>query len=127
MKCYRAICFVMFIILLVAGCSPVDRDAPVFETEGIRRIVFLTQPDGEAEVRESHMAEITAWLATFRIGEKIKGDGLPPGSNSICVSIEYEDGRTVECGLSAIEREGVFYELVHEDAPDCYFAVLEGE
>ena len=72
-------------LLFCVSCSPVDRDTPVFQTEGIKNILFVGQPYEEVEVQAEYLAEITEWLSTFRIGDKVKKDALPPGSNSICV------------------------------------------
>jgi len=116
-------------ILSVVGCSARGiQGQPVFETENISRILVFGQPDEERKipVKEPYLAEITEWISSFRIGDKVKGDALPPGSNSYSVRIEYTDGTFVENGLSTITIDGVTYEIEKSETPDCWFDLFEG-
>lgn len=126
MKKALALILVFSFILILAGCSSnTNKDAPVFKTENIRSITFISFP-GPAEnvVSDEYLPEITSWLGSFTIGEKVKGDILPPGSNSISVKIEYEDGTVVENGLTTVTVDGKTYFMESDDAPECYFDVF---
>ena len=76
------------------------------------------------EVPNEYLAEITTWLGSFTIDEKADKT-LAPGSNSISVEIEYAGGTIVRNGLSTVNVDGVNYYLKHDDAPECYFAILD--
>ena len=120
-------CLVLFLMLLVlAGCSRVDTETPVFTTEGITAVAFITYPTSPEgiPVSEQYLAAITEWLGTFRLESRVKDDVLPPGSNSIRVRIQYADGTVVENGLSTMKLNGVHYFLQHADAPACYSEIL---
>lgn len=72
-----------------------------------------------------YLEEIATWLGSFRIDEKVKDKVLAPGSNSISIEIEYADGTVLKNGLTTTKVEGVDYYMKHEDAPQCYFEILE--
>ncbi|MBR0026668.1 MAG: hypothetical protein IJP37_05870 [Clostridia bacterium] len=129
MKKWLAVLLTVVCVLSAVGCSVNGiQGEPVFATENISRILFFGQPDEERKipVKEPYLAEITEWLSTFRIGDKVKGDALPPGSNSYSVRIEYSDGTFVENGLSTVTRDGVTYEIEKGETPDCWFDLFEG-
>ena len=129
MKKYIALLLALVCVLGLVGCSTnkVDKAKPVFETENIVRITFHTLPsDGKGfEVPSTYMAEITSWLGSFTIDEKADDKVLAPGSNSISVEIEYADGTVVKNGLTTTKVDGVTYYMKAEDAPQCYFEILE--
>ena len=128
MKKLIALVLALVCVLGLVGCSTnkVDKAKPVFETENIARITFYTLPSGGKgfEVPSEYMAEITTWLGSFTIDEKANKN-LAPGSNSVSVEIEYVDGTIVKNGLSTTKVEGVNYYMKHDDAPECYFTILE--
>ena len=128
MKKLIALVLALVCVFGLCGCSTnkVDKAKPVFETENIARITFYTLPSGGKgfEVPSEYMAEITTWLGSFTIDEKANKN-LAPGSNSVSVEIEYVDGTIVKNGLSTTKVEGVNYYMKHDDAPECYFAILE--
>ena len=130
MKKAIAILLALVCMLGAAGCgaAKIDKTAPVFDTENIKSIAFYTLPNGDSPfaVPEEYLDEIAAWLATFRLDEKVKGDVLPPGANSISVEIVYKDGTSVKNGLSTFEVDGTDYFMSYEDAPQCYLDILEG-
>ena len=83
--------------------------ASVFPTNGITRITFHGIADSDpagTEVPAEHMDAITYWLSTFAIDTVADSDVLAPGSDSISVKIEYEDGTVIENGLSTVVVEG---------------------
>ena len=128
MKKLIAMVLALVCVVGLIGCSTnkVDKNAPVFKTENITHITFYTLPSGGKgfEVPNEYVAEITTWLGSFTIDEKAD-EVLAPGSDSISVEIEYADGTIVRNGLSTINVDGVNYYMKHEDAPECYFEILE--
>lgn len=98
---------------------------PVFKTENITRITFYAfSGEGEgSEVPAEHMEQITAWLASFAVGEKAP-DLLPPGTNTVYVEIAYSDGTTVKSGLDTATVDGVTYYTENEEAPDCFQEIM---
>ena len=66
-----------------------DNSTPAFETENISKIAFKFGPLEEVEVPSEDLEEITEWLETFKIGDRVKRrEELPPGTNSVSVRIE---------------------------------------
>jgi len=128
MKKWIALVLALVCVLGLVGCSTskVDKNTQVFKTENITRITFYTLPNGDNgfEVPSEYMAEITAWLGSFTIDGKAD-KALAPGSNSVSVEIEYADGTIVKNGLSTTKVDGVTYYMKHDDAPECYFVILE--
>ena len=97
--------------------------ASVFPTNGITKITFHGIADADpagTEVPDEYMEEITYWLGTFAIDAVADEDVLAPGSDSISVTIEYEDGTVIGNGLSTIEIEGTRYYMRHGEAPEAY-------
>ena len=129
MKKLMTLILVLVCVLGLIGCSTnkADKNVQIFETENITRITFHTLPSSGKgfEVPSEYMAEITTWLASFTIDKKANDNVLAPGSNSISVEIEYADGTVVKNGLSTTKVDGVTYYMKHEDAPQCYFEILE--
>jgi len=121
---------VLWILVCLAGCNAlpegVDPTRPVMETEGVCRITFFDAygPRTEKAVPEEHLEEICDWLGTFTIGEEAEEKVLPPGSNSICVRLQYADGSVAEHGLSTINVGEKVYFLKHGGTPECWFEVF---
>ena len=123
-------------ILLIFGCvtclfgcssNNADKNVAVFETENIAGITFYSLPNGGVggEVPSEYMEEITNWLGSFTIDEKCEDEVLAPGSDSISVEIAYDDGTIVKNGLDTIEIDGITYYMKCEEAPECYYEILE--
>ena len=114
---------ITFLLFSVAGCGyTLSELSPAFETENISKIAFKFGPLEEVEVPSEDMEEITEWLETFKIGDRVKRrEKLPPGTNSVSVSIEYLDGAIVENGLSTIKIDKKEYHLIYSDAPEVYW------
>ena len=99
-----------------------DNSTPAFETENISKIAFKFGPFEEVEVPSEDLEEITEWLGTFKIGDRIKRrEKQSPGTNSVSVRIEYLDGTIVENGLSTIKLDKKEYHLIYSDAPEVYW------
>lgn len=95
---------------------------PAFETENISKIAFKFGPLEEVEVPSEDLEEITEWLETFKIGDRVKcREKLSPGTNSVSIRIEYLDGTIVENGLSTIKIDKKEYHLIYSDAPEVYW------
>ena len=114
---------ITFLLFSVAGCGCTSSElSPAFETENISKIAFKFGPLEEVEVPSEDIEEITEWLETFKIGDRVKRrEKLPPGTNSVSVSIEYLDGAIVENGLSTIKLGKKEYHLMYADAPKAYW------
>lgn len=94
---------------------------PAFEIDNISKIWFKFGPWEEVEVSSEDMEEITDWLETFKIGNKVKRrEEQLAGTNSVSIKIEYSDGTIVENGLSTINLGKREHHLTHADVPDCY-------
>lgn len=114
-------------LLVAAGCTPgIDRGAPVIDTNNISRILCFGLPDARdgLAVTPEDMEEMTAWLATFVYGGKVKGP-LPPGTNSYWITVEYHDGRSITTGIDAADVEGVSYYIERDPLPDCFLGVFD--
>lgn len=122
-KLIFSLILIIFLGLFVARCGyKTSESSPAFETENISKIAFKFGPLEEVEVPSEDLEEITEWLETFKIGDRVKRrENLPPGTNSVSVRIEYLDGTIVENGLSTIKVGDKEYYLEYADAPDCYF------
>lgn len=112
-------------MLFICGCGfETNESSPIFETENISKIAFIFGPLEEVEVPSEDMEEITEWLETFKIGDRVKRrEKLPPGTNSVSVRIEYLDGTIVENGLSTIKLGKKEYHLMYADAPKAYWCL----
>ncbi len=99
---------------------------PAFETDNISKIWFKFGPWEEVEVPSEDIEEITEWLETFKIGDKVKRrEKQPAGINSVSIQIEYSDGSIVENGLSTIKLGKREYHLIHAEVPDCYIKLYD--
>lgn len=99
-----------------------DNSTPAFETENISKIAFKFGPLEEVEVPSEDLEEITEWLETFKIGDRVKRrEEFPPGTNGVSLRIEYLDGMIVENGLSTIKLDKKEYHLMYTDAPQAYW------
>ena len=110
-------------LLFICGCGfETNESSPVFEAKNISKIAFKFGPLEEVEVPSEDLEEITEWLDTFKIGDRVKRrEKLPPGTNSVSVRIEYLDGAIIENGLSTIKIDKKEYHLIYSDAPEVYW------
>lgn len=102
--------------------------ASVFPTNGITRITFHSIADSDpagTEVPQEHMDAIIYWISTFAIDTDVDTDVLAPGSDSIIVKIEYEDGTVIENGLDTVVVEGTRYYMTHNEASDAYREIFK--
>ena len=129
----KAVCGINFAVILkeillmcllfICGCGlATSESSPVFVTENISKIAFKFGPLEEVEVPSEDLEEITEWLETFKIGDRVKRrEKLSPGTNSVSIRIEYLDGTIVENGLSTIKIDKKEYHLIYSDAPEVYW------
>lgn len=117
-------------VLGLTGCSkdPLAKKVQVFDTENITRITFYTECDGDTafEVPDEYMEQITTWLGTFTISKVGKVSVQPQdqaaGTNSTSVKIEY---LVIENGLDTTWYDGAEYEMLHDNAPECYDEIFQ--
>ena len=101
-----------------------NNSTPAFETENISKIAFKFGPLEEVEVPSEDLEEITEWLETFKIGDRVKRrEEQSPGTNSVSVRIEYSDGTNIENGLSTIKLDKKEYHLIYTAAPQAYWCL----
>ncbi len=104
-----------------------EQRASVFDTENIKRITLITKYGygEEIDVPDEDLAEMIAWLGTFTFDEAID-ENIPiaPGTNTIWVEIEYEDGTVIKNGLDTTTVDGVRYYMESYLYPDCYCELL---
>lgn len=115
---------VWVVMLIPRGANKIDTATPVFKTQNIKSITLFWLPvnsDG-IKVPSEHMADITAWIGTFTVGEKIKG--APCGINMISFRIEYSDGTVAVNGIDTITLNGVVYSLRKGQKPKCFNALF---
>ena len=94
---------------------------PAFKTDNISKIWFKFGLWEEVEVSSEDMEEITDWLETFKIGNRVRRrETQPAGTNSVSVKIEYSDGTIVQNGLSTMKIGKKEYHLIYAKAPACY-------
>lgn len=130
MKKFTAIILSMIIILGLIGCNNIneDKNVQIFKAKNISRILFYSDaPLEEVEVPEEYLGEITTWLSSFTIDKEAEADRLDPGSDAICVQIEYEDGTIVKNGLSTFDIDGKKYYMKSADTPECWQDIFENQ
>ena len=112
--------------LCMCGCG---EKKPVVDTQNVSRILCCGLPDAVdgIELPQEDMAEIIAWLDGFEVGSRIDDRGLPPGSNSYWVILEYGNGRSVSVMPDSVEYDGETYHIEREPLPDCFHEVFGGE
>lgn len=130
MKKLTAFILTLILLLGITGCSAknTEQDTPAFKTDNVTAVTFYgtTPEDTETEVPQEHLAEIVAWLGTFKVGKKAEGV-LPPGADSMSVIIEYSDGTVVSSSLSTVNIDGTVYLVDHAEEPECYFKLFESD
>lgn len=114
---------VLACLLCLVSCA---YGKPAADTENISRILCCGLPDAAdgIELPQESMTETLSWLESFSVGKRVGSKGLPPGSNSYWLIIEYTDGRSVTIGLDAVDIDGVTYYIEREPVPDCFFEVF---
>ena len=107
--------------------EPTENSTSVFETENIERITFYAYYGTGigSDVPAESLAEITAWLDSFKIDVDRKvPEVLPPGTNTIHVEIEYSDGSIIKCGMDTAVINGVTYYISGDSSPECYDEII---
>lgn len=107
--------------------EPTENSTSVFETENIERITFYAYYGNGtgSDVPAESLAEITAWLDSFKIDVDRKvPEALPPGTNTIHVEIEYSDGSIIKCGMDTAVINGATYYISGDSSPECYDEII---
>ena len=107
--------------------EPTENSTSVFETENIERITFYAYYGTGigSDVPAESLAEITAWLDSFKIDVDRKvPELLPPGTNTIHVEIEYSDGSIIKCGMDTAVINGATYYISGDSSPECYDEII---
>ena len=130
MKRFSAFLFAISLLIFLTSCNRNDTanndKISVFETENITRITLYAYYGSGigSEVPEQHMAEIIKWLDSFDIDRKIETDLVPPGTNTVCVEIEYADGTVINEGLDTVIVDGIPYYTKRDQVPECYWEIM---
>ena len=124
MKHLCAIILSLLCALSLCGCR---ENKPVVNTANVSRILCCGLPDAAdgIELPSEDMPEMIAWLESFTVGSPVSSKGLPPGSNSYWIIIEYRDGQSTAVGIDAVEYDGKLYFVEREPVPDCFFEVFD--
>ncbi len=99
---------------------------PIFNTKNIARITFYSYY-GESkgsDVPSENMAEIIAWLDTFKISNEVVDEMIPPGTNTWHVEIEYTNGFVIKKGMSTWLFNGSHYYLESDTPPECFDEIM---
>jgi hypothetical protein len=99
---------------------------PAFKTDNISKIWSKFGPWEEVEVPSEDIEEITEWLETFKIGNRVRRrETQPAGTNSVSVKIEYSDGTIVENGLSTMKIGKKEFHLIYANVPKAYWRLYD--
>ena len=134
--------FFLCVCLLLSGCAapakPAETtEAPlyitnkseptesVFNTKNVTRITFYAYYGGGkgSDVPADQINAIQKWLDTFTPGEEASVP-LEPGTNTIHVEIEYQDGTVIKQGLDTVTLNGITYKTKYEKPPACFQDIL---
>ncbi len=98
----------------------------VFKTDNIKSITFYGYygTGVGCKVPQEYMAEITAWLATFKVGDKAP-EVIPPGTNTYYIEIKYSDGTVFKGGIDLTDIDGVTYNVEKEKTPECFWNIIK--
>lgn len=111
-------------LLYLPACDR-NINQPVFDTQNIAKISFSAYY-GERYVPNEYMEEITDWLASFVIAERIpRWKPNAPGTNTWRVKIEYTDGTIIEKGLDVVAVGGNAYRVECDPEPACLAEIQE--
>ncbi len=107
--------------------KPTKEAKSVFKTENVIRITFYAYyGSGKgSDVPAEHLDEIITWLDSFEVDTNREfPDLIPPGTNTICVEIEYSDGGIVMQGMDTTVVGGVTYYISGDAPPECYDEIV---
>lgn len=118
------LCGIMLLCLAACGDDAVLSCA-VFNTRDVKRITFYAYYGlGKgSDVPDEHLAEIISWLDSFRIDEEAP-DMPPPGTGTIQVEIEYEDGSVSKQSMDTTSVNGTVYYIKGDGPPECYEEII---
>ena len=134
----KRICSVIVCVLLLAGgavgialgirTGPATGQPVPYPDSPITAITFHDTIDsnkGNLPVPEADLEEITNWLSSFTVGNRV-GKTLVPGTGSVEMTLTYADGTSERRSLSIIHLDGVTYYINSPNAPACYLTLLNG-
>ena len=134
----KRICSVIVCVLLLAGgavgialgirMGPATGQPVPYPDSPITAITFHDTIDsnkGNLPVPEADLEEITNWLSSFTVGNRV-GKTLVPGTGSVEMTLTYADGTSERRSLSIIHLDGVAYLVESPNAPKCYVTLLNG-
>ena len=124
-------------VLLLVGCAvgivmgvrrgPATGQPVPYPDSPITAITFhsIINNTGDCPVPEADLEEITNWLSSFTVGNRV-GKTLVPGTGSVEMTLTYADGTSERRSLSIIHLDGVTYYINSPNAPACYLTLLNG-
>ena len=128
MKKILALALAALMVLGLGACAITDENtgSTVFEAENIARVtVFSYYGQGTGcDVPDENMEEVTAWLATFKIGSRMYTDTIPSDANTIFLEIEYTDGTVIKEGIEVRVIDGYGYYLEYDTPPECIYELI---
>lgn len=100
-------------------------ETAVFNTENVNRITFYGYygSGSGSVVPAQYLDEIKTWLNSFAVDKEAPAP-LAPGTNTVFVELEYDDGTVVKQGLDTVSVRGVTYYTKSDPAPACYEELL---
>ena len=107
--------------------KPTDETKSVFKTDNINRITFYAYYGAGkgSDVPAEYLDDIITWLDSFKVDSNREFPDLtPPGTNTICVEIEYSDGSIIKQGMDTTEINDVTYYISGDPAPKCYDEII---
>ena len=117
--------WIILVLALLCVVMLFVKTKPVFEIDNVSRITFYAYYGSGtgSDVPTEKMDEILNWLDSFSVGKKVPGM-LPPGTNTVCVEIEYSDGLIIKQGLDTVEIGWITYYTKSDNPPDCFHDIL---
>ncbi|MBR2860300.1 MAG: hypothetical protein IKB86_00445 [Clostridia bacterium] len=102
-----------------------EQDKKVFDTENVTKITFYAYYGAGkgSVVPDENMEEIKNWLNSFTVTERAPYI-IPPGTNTHCVEIEYEDGKVIESGLDTVDVNNVYYYIESDATLECFYTII---
>ena len=92
------------------------RGQPVFP-EGNITAMTIHYGGVDIPVGKSDLRKMTAWVQGFTYGDLL--EEVPEGDNGT-LSLTYADGTTVTGGIDVTERNGMHYQVLRRDFPNCW-------
>lgn len=98
-----------------------QKGQPVFPEGTITGITIHLADGREIPVGKSDLRKMTAWVRGFAYGDVLEN---APETDSGTLTLTYADGSTVTGGIDATDVDGVRYQVLRRDFPDCWNRLL---